>query len=176
MEILMSVPIATEQRMLTEAEFEVVKQTHYPEIAELSEEQLADATRRLRDYRDKARDVSRQQRREMRGKADPRGARPAKDNTGTAMKKQIFASALRRVNRERTRTEKDQRRASQSELARRALELKRANRVRHHPSSGRTAGRGMQPITNPGPTVEADPREIGRVSQFVKVGQARRDG
>ena len=112
----------------------------------------------------------------MRGKAEPRGTRPAKDNTGTTIKRQIFASALRRVNREATRIGKAQARASQSEIARRALELKRANRMRHHPSAGRTAGEGMRSIPNQGPTVEADPREIGRVSQFVKAGQARRDG
>jgi hypothetical protein len=175
-EILMSVPMATEQRMLTEAEFEVVKQTHYPAIAALPKDELANAARRLRDFRDKARDVARQQRREMRGKASPRGARPALDNTGTTMKQQIFASALKRVNRERGRTARDERRASQSEIARRALELKRANRVRHHPSAGRTAGQGMRAIPSQKPTVEADPREIGRVSQFVKAAQARRDG
>ena len=172
----MSMPISTEQRMLTAAEFEVVKTTHYPDIAELTEGELADAARRLRDYRDKARDIARQQRREMRGKAEPRGTRPAKDNTGTTIKRQIFASALRRVNREATRIGKAQARAGQSEIARRALELKRANRMRHHPSAGRTAGDGMRSIPNRGPTVEADPREIGRVSQFVKAGQARRDG
>ena len=171
----MSMPIAMEQRMLTDAEFEVVKQTHYPAIAELAKNELADAARRLRDYRNKARDLARQQRREMRGKANPRGARPAMDNTGTAVKQQVFASALRRVNRELGRTTTDERRAGQSEIARRALQLKRANRVRHHPSAGRTAGHGMHPIPNQGPTVEADPREIGRVSQFVKAGQARRD-
>lgn len=172
----MSVPITAEQRMLTAAEFEVVKQTHYPAIMELSESELADAGRRLRNFRSKARDLARQQRREMRGKANPRGARPATDNTGTAMKQQIFASALKRVNRERGRTAQERQRAEQSEIARRALEMKRANRVRHHPSAGRTAGQGMRAIPNQGPTVETDPREIGRVSQFVKAGQARRDG
>jgi hypothetical protein len=172
----MSMPISTEQRMLTAAEFEVVKSTHYPDIAALSKGALADAARRLRDYRDKARDIGRQQRREMRGKAEPRGTRPARDNTGTTIKRQIFASALRRVNREATRIGKAQARASQSEIAHRALELKRANRMRYHPSAGRTAGQGMRSIPNQGPTVEADPREIGRVSQFVKAGQARRDG
>jgi len=172
----MSLPISTEQRMLTEAEFEVVKQTHYPDICDLRKDGLAETARRLRDYRDKAGDVSRQQRREMRGKSEPRGARPAKDNTGSSMKKQIFASALRRVNRELKRTVKQQQRASQSDIARRALELKRANRVRHHPSAGRTAHRGMRSVPNESPPVEPDPREIGRVSQFVKVGQARRDG
>jgi hypothetical protein len=171
----MSLPIAAEQRMLTETEFEVVKQTHYPEICSLSKDELAAAARRLRDYRNKARDVSRQQRREMRGKA-PVGARPAGDNSGTLMKKQIFAGALRRLNREIKRVDQDERHASQSEIARRALELKRANRVRHHPSAGRTAKRGMRPVPNQTPPGIADPREVGRVSQFVKAGQARRDG
>jgi hypothetical protein len=171
----MSVPISTEKRMLTEAEFEVVRQTHYPDILNLSQDQLAESVRRLRDFRDKARDVSRQQRREMRGKADPRGARAARDNTGTSMKKQIFAHALRRANKEVKRFEKADGSGSQGDIARRALELKRANRVRHHPSAGRTAARGMQSTPNQGPTVETDPREIGRVSQFVREAQARRD-
>jgi hypothetical protein len=172
----MSLPIATEQQMLTQPEFEVVRQSHYPEICSLSKDELAATVRRLRDYRDKARDVARQQRREMRGKAAARGARPATDNSGTLRKKQIFAGALRRVNREIKRVEEDERRASQSEIARRALELKRANRVRHHPSAGRTARRGMRPVPNQTPPGIADPREVGRVSQFVKADQARRDG
>jgi hypothetical protein len=80
------------------------------------------------------------------------------------------------VNRELTRVDKDEQRASQRENARRALELKRANRVRHHPSAGRTAKRGMRPVPNQTAPEIADPREVGRVSQFVKAGQARRDG
>ncbi len=160
----MSVPIATEQRMLTEAEFEVVRSSHYPEICELSKEQLAEAARRLRDYRNKARDLARQQRREMRGKAAPRGARPARDNTGTTTKRQVFASALRRVNRERARADQEEQRAGQREIARRALELKRAERVRRHPSAGRTPARGMRPIPNRSPTLAGDARELGRAS------------
>ena len=171
----MSVSIATERRMLTDAEFDLVGLTHYPAICELSKQDLTAAARRLRDYRDKARDTARQQRREMRGKADARGARPARDNTGTSIKKSIFAGALKRVNQEIGRSEAQEKRESQGDLARRALELKRANRVRHHPSAGRTAGKGMRPIENPGPMLSADPREIGRVSQFVKNAQARRD-
>ena len=137
----MSLPIATEQRMLSETEFEVVQRTHYPEICGLSRDELAAAAGRLRDYRDKARDVARQQRREMRGKAAARGARPTRDNSGTLIKKQIFAAALRRLNREIRRVDRDERQASQSEHARRALELKRASRVQHHPSAGRSARR-----------------------------------
>ena len=55
-----------------------------------------------------------------------------------------------------------------------ALERKRAAPV-HHPDPGRTAGEGMRPKDSQEPTVQTDPREIGRVSQFVRDAQARRD-
>jgi hypothetical protein len=170
-----SVAISDEKRMLTATEFDAVSKTHYPAISDLSRDELAQLLRLLRDYRDKARDTSRQQRREMRGKAEARGARPARDNTGTKIKASIFASALKRLNRELRRLEQAERRTDQVEIARRALEMKRAARVRHHPSAGRTASEGMRPSTNPKRTVDADPREVGRVSQTVKAGQARRD-
>ena len=91
------------------------------------------------------------------------------------MKKQIFASALERVNREIGRMEEAERRPTLAESARRALELKRANRVRHHPSAGRNPSHGMRSLPNGGDTAGVDPREIGRVSQAVKAAQARRD-
>ena len=171
----MSIPISTEKRMLTATEFEIVEQTHYPAIFDLSKDTLSDTVKLLRDYRNKARDRARQQRREMRGKSEPRGSVAARDNTGTERKGEIFASALKRVNRELSRIRKAESRKVQGEYARRALDLKRRNRVRHHPSSGTTANRSMTVIENPNPTVTMDPREIGRVSQAIKVAQARRD-
>jgi hypothetical protein len=171
----MSVTIATEKRMLTAPEFEVVERTHYPQICELPKGDLDQTARLLRDYRNKARDIARQQRREMRGKAAPRGAQPARDNTGTSMKKRIFSDALQRVNSERKRLEKAAKRESQGEIMQRALEMKRANRTRHHPSAGRTSDRGMHAVPNTTAPGITDPREVGRVSQFVKAGQARRD-
>lgn len=171
----MSVPISTEKRLLTANEFEVVSQSHYPAICGLSEDQLAENLKLLREYRQKARDRSRRQRREMRGKAEPRGATAARDNTGTEAKAAIFAGAVKRLNRELGRIRKAGSGGAQTDIARRALELKRRNRVRHHPSSGRTANRSMTLVENPKSTVGMDPREIGRVSQAVKVGQARRD-
>lgn len=72
----MGTPISTEKRMLTATEFEVVERTHYPAILELPEENLSEIVKLLRDYRDKARDRARQQRREMRGKSQPRGRSP----------------------------------------------------------------------------------------------------
>jgi hypothetical protein len=106
----MSLSKSAEKRMLTADEFETVGRTHYPEIRELSRKDLSDLVRRLRDHRDKARDTARQQRREMRGKSEPRGATPASDDTGTARKGEIFAAAVKRVNREIARH--DQRRSA----------------------------------------------------------------
>jgi hypothetical protein len=171
----MSLPKATERRMLTENEFEVVQKTHYPALGVLGKEELLEIVRRVRAYRNKARDIAHHQRREMRGKSAPRGASPAQDNTGTAIKKQIFANALKRANRALARLEAAENKPNQVVLARRALAMKRANRKRHHPDPGRTAHGSPQPNPNPRPTVEVDPREVGRVSDFVQRAQARRD-
>lgn len=170
----MSVPISSERRRLTAAEFEMVEQTHHPRICALSDEERTAVMRRIRDYRDKARTVANQQRREMRRKAEPRGGREAADNSGTALKVQIFTSALKRLNRESRRMEEAASRP-QSAIARDALERKRANRRKHHPDARQTPSQGMRAITNGQRTVDTDPREIGRVSQFVKDSQARRD-
>jgi hypothetical protein len=96
----MSIARKTEHRILAESEREIVERTHYPAICNLSQEDLAETRRLLRTYRDKARDIAQQQRREMRGKAEPRGGAAARDNAGTVTKQQVFAQALKRVNRE----------------------------------------------------------------------------
>lgn len=171
----MSVPRNTEKKMLTEAEFDAVEKTHYPDLSTLGREELAEIVRRIRTYRDKARDIAHQQRREMRGKGAPRGARPAQDNTGTSIKRQILANALKRANRAAERLKAAENKPTQGVLARRALAMKRANMVRHQPDPGRTAHDSGQPKPSRRKTVEVDPREIGRVSEFVKRGQARRD-
>jgi hypothetical protein len=171
----MSLSKSAEKRLLTSDEFETVGRTHYPEIRELSRKDLSDLVRRLRDHRDKARDTARQQRREMRGKSEPRGATPAADNTGTAKKGEIFAGAVKRVNREIARHDQADRRSAQLEKSRHALQLKQASDRPDRPKPGRTASRGMRSTPSKEPTVETDPREIGRVSQFVKKSQARRD-
>ncbi|WP_037450046.1 hypothetical protein [Skermanella stibiiresistens] len=171
----MGIPISAEKRMLASNEFEIVERTHYPNICGLSKKELSDVLRVLRDYRSKARDRAQQQRREMRGKAEPRGIAPASDNSGTETKRKIFTGALKRVNRELARIEKAETDEGQSDIAKRALELKRQNRVRHHPSSDRTANGSMKMVENQKAPATLDPREIGRASQSVKDSQARRD-
>ena len=172
----MSISTTDEKRLLAADEFELVGRSHYPGISALDRAELGEMAKRLRNFRDKARDVAHRQRREMRGKSEPRGVAPARDNTGTEMKRRVLGSALKRVNRELARLAAAERTPRQAEIARRALDLKRANRVVHHPRAGRSEHGGMTPKPSTRRTVESDPREIGRVSQFAKNAQAKRDG
>lgn len=172
----MSIRSAEEERLLSADEFELVERSHFPHISALDRKELGEMAKRLRNLRNKARDVAHRQRREIRGKSEPRGARQVRDNSGTEMKRRVLGGALKRVNRELARLEAAERRPQQAELARQALELKRANRAVQRPHAGRTAHSGMTPKPSTRRTVESDPREIGRVSQFVKNAQAKRDG
>ncbi len=171
----MSISRKTEARLLDSTERGLVDATHHPEICALDLEELRARRRLLREYRDRARDRARQQRREMRGKAEPRAAAEARDNTGTALKDEVLSAALKRLTRAIHRLEEAEARSlSQGEIARRALELRRAGTRRHHPVAGRHAGGGMRPDPHR-PALRTDPREVGRVSQAVRVAQARRD-
>ncbi len=171
----MSISVATERGLLSHEEFDAIKATHYPFISSLSADKLRDVARNLRQHRDKAQTVARNLRREIRKKAPPRGESPARDDAHAWRRKQVFVQAVKRVNREIARLDAAEKRASLVETSRRALDLLRANRQVHHPSAGLAANFGMRVKASTRRTVEIDPREVGRVSQAVKVAQARRD-
>jgi hypothetical protein len=65
-----------EARLLSAAELEDVNATRPPAMEHASDEQLKVLAQRLRRARDRARDIAAGQKREMRGKADPRGTKP----------------------------------------------------------------------------------------------------
>jgi hypothetical protein len=92
-----------EARLLSGAELELVAVTRPPEIERQSVDQLKAAARRLREAHERAKAIGTRQAREMRGKADPRGAAPAKDNSGTVAKAQALRDALDRVEAELSR-------------------------------------------------------------------------
>jgi hypothetical protein len=171
----MSAPIATERRILTDSEFDAVSRSHYPAISKLDRPGLVALARTVREFRDKARDVSRHRRRELRGKAEPRGAGAARDESGLGRKKQVFVSALKRVNREMTRQTELARPRSQGELSQEALAMHRASLLRHHPAPGRTADEGMRAVPSGRRRTRVDPRKVGSISQANKNAQARRD-
>lgn len=150
-------------RLLTTSEQEAVNLTLHPAIVGLSRQDLQALARRLREARDRARAIASQQRREMRGKSEPRGATAARDDVGTIAKEQVLADAVKRITEQLRHTP--------------------AKPVGGPPVNGRSRKAAAVRPTSPGPaakpsklpTVHADPREVGRVSKAVMSAQARRD-
>ncbi|UPG72080.1 hypothetical protein MVG78_16355 [Roseomonas gilardii subsp. gilardii] len=167
----MSLPVAGELRLLSENEYAPILQSHYPHLEGLSQDETLGLARWLREQRNRSRDLVRQRRRARRGK----GPGPAESSErGLAAKKQVFANALRRVNARLDTLNAEKRRTRNAERLRAALHRREAAPT-HHPGSGATAGGGMSLTRNRGIRVKVDPREVGRVSQFVKDAQARKD-
>jgi hypothetical protein len=160
-----------EARLLSAAELEVVKASRPPAIEQASDEQLKVLAQRLRRARDRARDVAARQKREMRGKAHPRGAKP------TRAKAQVLEEAIERVEEELSRRENlTTATTTQADLSRHALELKLSHPAPPHPGSGLPASAGMKPKERQKPLrVGASKGEVGRVSEEGKVAQARKD-
>jgi hypothetical protein len=166
-----------EARLLNATELEIVNETRPPAIEQLSVEQLKVLAQRLRRARDRAKDIGAQQKREMRGKAGPRGTKATRDNTGTLAKAQVLEEAIERVEEELSRRENLTTAATtQADLSRHALELKLSHPAPPHPGSGRWASEGMKPKERQKPLrVGASKGEVCRVSQEGKVSQARKD-
>jgi hypothetical protein len=164
-------------RLLSAAELEVVNATQPPAIEQASNEQLKVLAQRLRRARDRAKDIGARQKREMRGKADPRGTKATRDNTGTLAKAQVLGEAIERVEEELSRRENlTTATTTQADLSRHALELKLSHPAPPHLGSGRAASEGMKPKERQKPLrVGASKGEVGRVAQEGKVAQARKD-
>ena len=159
-----------EDRMLTVAEREMVAQTRLPAVEALARDDIQALGKRLREARDCSRSIASQQQREMRGKSDPRGAAPARDNTGSEGKTEVLVEALKRLTAALRRLN----RPTANQVLRKALEAKTAAEP-HHPAPGRTASKGMTAKGSKQPSVRVDPREVGRVSKATKAAQAKRD-
>jgi hypothetical protein len=171
----MSIACKHERSQLGHEEYEMVRVSHHPAIYELAPDELRALKLRLRDNRNKARALARQKQREARGKADPRG----KSFPGTAelpsKRKQIFAAALKRVNKELDRLQKIEARTAHVEAARAALARYRAEKFVHHPPAGPTPHEGMPPRVTYRRRSRVPPSRIGSISQATKVAQAIRD-
>jgi len=167
----MSGSIEAEDRLLSVPERDLVVQTRPPALDGMGKAELQALGKRLREARDRSRRIASQQQREIRGKTDPRGATPARENAGSEAKTAVLVEALKRV----TAALRKVNRPSAAQMLRTALELKNAT-APQHPGAGQTAAQGMRAKASTQPTVRADPRETGRVSKATKVSQAKRDG
>ncbi len=168
----MEQPVQADDRLLSAAERELVEATEPAALEGQSLPALRALGARLREARDRARGIARGQQREMRGKAAPRGATPARENAGSVAKTEVLVAALARV----AAAQRALAAPTQAELARKAMAAKQGAPVQPHPGGGPTAGKGVRVKASQQPTVRMDPREVGRVSQAGKQAQARRDG
>ena len=167
--------IASERRLLSEDEYQGVVRSHFPQLSDVPHDELIDLARWLRSQRSRARDIIRQHRRVRRGKAEMRGGgTETPSERGLAAKKQVFSRALKRVNGRLDHFRIENKRAQAAESLRDAVARKHNRRV-HHPRPGRTAGTGMRPIESGRTEDLTRPAEVGRVSQFVRDAQARKD-
>ena len=171
----MAIRMRDEVRALSDDELELVVKTHIPLVLDLSDSELRDLIKQVRERRKRARDIANRQRREMRGKAERPGAAPARENAGTKHKAAVLAGALKRLNNEKERRDRHVNAPEQVRFAKKALQLKRAAGKGHSGPTYRTASKGMRSIENEKPERLLHPMEIGRVSQFVRDAQAKRD-
>jgi hypothetical protein len=68
--------IRQERRLLGADELTLVEKTHHPSLGLLPDRDLAELRKLVRERRDRAQDIAARQRRELRGKAAPKGVRP----------------------------------------------------------------------------------------------------
>ena len=171
----MSVPCKFERSLLSHDEYETIRPTHHPTIYEVEPAELEAIRSRLRKMRDKEQTLSRQKRREARGKSGGRGASFPGTAERPSQRKQVFAAALKRVNKELERLHNLAARTAHVEAARKALALHRAANFMTYPPAGATANEGMVPRLSTRRKTIIEGTKIGRVSQATKIAQAVRD-
>lgn len=130
------------ERYLSKDERDLCEQARQPALRALKQEELTDLARRLRERRDRARSLSRDQRR----KARATGGKPGDGESGIERKKALLASGVQRVNRELERRRARIRGETATRHLRKALKRKRTQAW-----SGpeyRNADEGMVPNPN----------------------------
>lgn len=171
----MSAPCKFERSVLSHEEYETIRPTHHPAIYDVDAAELEAMRPRLRKLRDKERTLSRQKQREGRGKGEARGGNLQGNAERASERKQIFAAALKRVNKELRRLHNLEAWTAHAEAARKALALHRAANFMTYPPAGATANEGMVPTASPRRRRIITGAKIGRVSQSTRVAQAVRD-
>ena len=171
----MAVSRKQQKRALDTDEHDLVEKTHHPALQELSDHELAQLSRLIRDRRDRAQQDAFRRRREMRGKAEAKGARPSRADTGSQIKADVLAKAMRRLNAEAERRRAMLASATLVANAEKALEMKEAHSAAHPEFNSRVARDGMRSIPNRAAPNLIRPAERGRLRKANAVSQARRD-
>jgi hypothetical protein len=166
-----------EARALSADERELVEKSHQPAIQDLSDADLSDLVKLVRERRDKAQAQANQRRREIRGKSASRGAKPSSADDGSRRKVAVLAAAVRRLNSEIERRHRMAARIALVENAKRALAMKEAvdDGGGGAPANTRRAHEGMRDISSRRTDSLIRPMERGRLRKAASVAQAKRD-
>ncbi len=171
----MAITRKQEARALTADERELVEKSHHPALQDLSDEELSGLLKLVRDRRDRAKAQADQRRREMRGKAAPRGATASRADEGSKLKLAVLAMAVRRLNGEAERRRRMAARTSLVERARAALAMKHASDEKEPGFNTRRAHEGMRNAASRRRENLVRPMELGRQRKAAAVAQAKRD-
>jgi hypothetical protein len=171
----MTQSIKAENSLLKDDERDLVSKTHFPSILDSNDESLIDLLKRVRAFAEKERALVHHVRRSIRGKADPRGASSPGDVERASRRKQVFASATKRANKEIARRRALAAREALKASARRALTLKQNSTLPTPPDSGQNGSEGMASLENRKRRWVLDRARVGRVSQAGKRAQVARD-
>src|SRR5690606_13079034 len=145
----MAISRKQEERALTKPERELVSKSRHPAVQELADKELSSLSKLVRERRDKARDEVQRRRREIRGKAAPKGTEAATSADGNKAKLEVLAAAIQRLHAARRSRGQMAARRSQTELSRYALELKlKSHEYNGAPFKSRQAHRGMCKVTS----------------------------
>ncbi|WP_199554877.1 hypothetical protein [Sandaracinobacteroides hominis] len=170
----MSIAQKTAKSLLSHEEWALVETTLRASVGQRDQADLRDAQKRLRDMRDKERDLSRTNRRVAKGRADPRGGSFPGTYAKPAERKQVFSQALIRVNDELVRRESVAAKAAARENQKRALDARRAAPQRR-PANTATAAAGLSVRENPKAKTKVAGTKVGSVTKQTARSQARKD-
>jgi hypothetical protein len=124
----MSVPRKLERSFLSHDEYETIRLTHHPAIYDVEPAELEAVRPACAKCAPRSKTLSRQKRREARGKRAARGASFPGTAERPSQRKQVFAAALKRINKELERHHNLAARTAHVEAARQALaQLRAAN-------------------------------------------------
>lgn len=171
----MAISSKLERSLVSHEEYGVIGASHHPEIYTLDLSGLEKTRSRLQQMHDKERTLARQKQRERRGKTEPRGGSFPGTTEQPLKRLQIFANALKRLNKEVKRIRHLEARAANVDAARRALAMRRAANFSTHPAAGDTPNDGMNPRPSRRRMTKVSGKRIGSTSQATKVAQASRD-
>jgi hypothetical protein len=171
----MAISCKRERSLVSHEEYDMIRSSHHPEIYALDLAGLEKLRSRLQQMRDKERSLARHLQRERRGKAEPRGGSFPGTAEQPLKRKQVFANALKHLNKEIRRMLHLEARSANVDAARRALAMRRAANFSPYPEARDTAHGGMNPKPNRRRMTKVSGKQIGIVSQATKVAQARRD-